>query len=88
MTIERVELGSACTEEDRLALVEIVKELTRTVPKVSHSKEHDWKMGVGPWKVCQRCGVIASRCTVGWAYQDGLRELGTACPPCKKGESE
>ena len=29
MTIEKVELGSACTEEDRIALERIARELSR-----------------------------------------------------------
>ena len=47
-------------------------------------RKHDWAMGLhGPWKHCRRCGIIANRVVGGWAYKDGLKELGTVQPPCK-----
>ena len=64
-----IEDATVCCEKDKPGVV---------------GPKHDWAMGLhGPWKHCRRCGLIANRVVGGWAYKDGLKELGTVQPPCK-----
>jgi hypothetical protein len=59
MTVEKVELGSACSEEDRLALEKIAKELStykgRSKCKVANA--HAMYQHGDHWK-CSWCGHI------------------------------